>query len=57
MQYQKEQENKPIKQNKKIDAEELNRLLKTYQGIFKNNIKHFAERNAIQNPKVKNYSR
>lgn len=56
MEYQKDNKSRQIPQGKKLDAQELNRLLMRYQGIFKNNIKEFANRNSISKPK-KNFAR
>ena len=58
MQYQNEKESKPIIQGKKtLDAAEMNRLLKRHQGIFKNDIKGFANSNIRKVMSVKNYAR
>ena len=57
MQYQNLKPQPLIKQNKTLDAKEMDRLLKRYQGIFKNSIKEFAQRNAVRVSGRKNYAR
>jgi hypothetical protein len=60
MQYQKEQRTPLTNRDnggKKLDGKAMERLLKRYQGIFKNNIHEFAERNKVNTSIVKNYAR
>jgi len=57
MQYQTNQrkiQQKPVKLN---DAGELQRLHMRYAGIFKNNIKEYAEKYLVRTKVQKNYSR
>lgn len=57
MQYQNKNENESIKQNSLHNPFEKERLLRQYQGIFKDNIQEFAEMIPKANRKVRNMSK
>lgn len=57
MEYRSESVNKQIKQNSLSDPKEVERLLMQYAGVFKKNIKEYAERVIRKKAKQKNYAR
>ena len=57
MEYKRNNQNNQINHVKSLnDPKEFNRLLMQYGGIFKDNIKDFAETLKVNKP-IKNYSR
>ena len=57
MEYQQNNKNQLMKQNKTL-AQDKERVLMEYAGIFKNNVKEYAEKYLTKvNRKRKNYSR
>lgn len=57
MEFNKNQSNKQIKQGNLKDPKEFNRILMQYSGVFKNNIRQYAETIIKKQAKQKNYSR
>lgn len=57
MEYQDKKQSKQIRQNNLKDPKEWNRILMQYGGIFKQNIKEFAEELPKIKKIIKNYSK
>lgn len=57
MEFNKNQSNKPITQGNLKDPKEFNRILMQYGGVFKNNIRQYAETIIKKQAKQKNYAR
>lgn len=57
MEFNKNQSNKQITQGNLKDPKEFNRILMQYGGVFKNNIRQYAETVIKRQSAKKNYSR